>query len=204
MAGEPALRTRPEEPATPQLHAFENLRYIRETMERSGSFTAVPGWGGVIMGLLAIAAAVAARYQETPERWLATWLIAALAAVVVGAWATARKIRASGVPMLSGPARKFGLSLAPPLVAGALLTVMFYRAGMLVVLPPIWLLLYGAGVMTAGAFSVRVVPVMGMCIMALGTAALFCPPAWGDWFLAAGFGGLQVILGIIIARRYGG
>jgi hypothetical protein len=204
MAGEPALRTPPEEPATPQLHAFENLRYIRETMERSGSFTAVPGWGGAAMGLLAIAAAVVARNQKTPEAWLATWLIAAVAGVMVGAWATTRKIRAAGSPFLSGPARKFGLSLAPPLLAGALLTVVLYRAGMLSALPGAWLLLYGAGVMTAGAFSVRVVPVMGMCFMALGTVALFSPPAWGDWFLAAGFGALQVIFGIVIARRYGG
>lgn len=204
MAGEPALRTRPEEPAAPQLHAFENLRYIRETMERSGSFTAVPGFGGAAMGLAAIVAAVVARFQDSPQAWLATWLAAALAAILVGAWATTRKIRAAGVPILSGPARKFGLSLAPPLLAGALLTVALYRMGLVAALPGTWLLLYGAGVMTAGAFSVRIVPVMGMCFMALGTAALFCPPGWGDWFLAAGFGGLQVLFGIIIARRYGG
>ncbi len=204
MAGEPALRTPPEEPAAPQLHAFENLRYIRETMERSGSFTAVPGMGGAAMGLVAIAAAIAARFQKSPEAWLVTWFIAALAAIAIGAWATSRKVRAASVPIFSGPARKFGLSLAPPLLAGALLTVALYRAGMVAALPGTWLLLYGAGVMTAGAFSVRIVPVMGMCLMALGTVALFCPPGWGDWFLAAGFGGLQVLFGIIIARRYGG
>jgi hypothetical protein len=212
MAGEPALRTVPGKPATApvpsgadgQLHAFENLRYIRETMERSSAFTAVPGMGGAAMGIAAIAAAVVARFAKTPEAWLATWFGAAAVAVVVGALATARKIRASKVPMFSGPARKFGLSLAPPLLAGALLTVALYRAGMIWALPGTWLLLYGAGVTTAGAFSVRVVPVMGMCIMALGTVALFCPPGWGDWFLAAGFGGLQVIFGIVIARRYGG
>jgi hypothetical protein len=198
------LRTRPQEPAAPHLHALENLRYIRETMERSGSFTAVPGWGGAAMGLTAIVAAAVAPSQASPGAWLATWLGAALVAILVGAWATARKVRAARVPILSGPAQKFALSLAPPLVAGAFLTVALYRAGLLAVLPGLWLLLYGAGVMTAGAFSVRVVPVMGACFMVVGTMALFFPPAWGNWFLGAGFGGLQVLFGIIIARRYGG
>lgn len=184
--------------------ALEDLRYIRETMESSGSFTAVPGWGGAAMGIVALVAAAVAARQTTPEAWLATWLVAALIAVVVGAWATTRKIRAATAPVLSGPARKFTLSLAPPIVAGALLTVALYHAGLLAALPGMWLLLYGAGVTTAGAFSVRIVPVMGLCLMAMGVVALFCPPAWGNWFLGAGFGAVQVVFGIIIARRYGG
>jgi hypothetical protein len=204
MAINPGLRTRPEEPAAPHLHALENLRYIRETMESSGSFTAVPGWGGAVMGLTAIVAAVVAPSQNSPQAWLATWLAAALVAILVGAWAITRKVRAAKLPILSRPAQKFALSLAPPLAAGALLTVALDRAGMLRALPGLWLLLYGAGVMTAGAFSVRVVPIMGICLMAVGTLALFSPPAWGNWYLGAGFGGLQVVFGIIIARRYGG
>jgi hypothetical protein len=204
MALEPRLQTRPDEPAAPHLHALENLRYIRETMEHSGSFTAVPGWGGAVMGLTALVAAVVAPPVSSGRSWLVTWLAAALVAIVLGAWATARKVRAATVPVLSRPAQKFALSLAPPLVAGALVTVVLYRTGLVTVLPGLWLLLYGAGVMTAGAFSVRVVPIMGICLMAVGTVALFSPPAWGNWFLGAGFGGLQVLFGIIIARRYGG
>jgi hypothetical protein len=204
MALEPRLQTRPDEPAAPHLHALENLRYIRETMEHSGSFTAVPGWGGAVMGLTALVAAVVAPPVSSGRSWLVTWLAAALVAIVLGAWATARKVRAATVPVLSRPAQKFALSLAPPLVAGALVTVVLYRTGLVTVLPGLWLLLYGAGVMTAGAFSVRVGPIMGICLMAVGTVALFSPPAWGNWFLGAGFGGLQVLFGIIIARRYGG
>jgi hypothetical protein len=208
MPADPALRPPSPSPEPPALHAhahaLEDLRYIRETMERSGSFTAVPGWGGAAMGVMALVAAAVAARQATLEAWLATWLVAALAAVGVGAWAAARKIRAARAPFLSGPARKFALSLAPPIVAGALLTAALYHEGILVALPGMWLLLYGAGVTTAGAFSVRIVPVMGLCLMAMGVLALFSPPAWGNWYLGAGFGGLQVIFGIIIARRYGG
>jgi hypothetical protein len=185
-------------------HAIENLRFIRETMERSASFTAVPGWGGAAMGITALGAALVAARQTSPGAWLATWLVEAALASAIGAWTLGRKARAGGVPVLSGSGRRFALGLCPPLVAGALLTAVLYRAGLLSVLPGLWLLMYGAGVATGGAFSVKIVPVMGLCLMAAGAVALFAPLAWGNWLMGAGFGGLQIICGIIIARRYGG
>jgi hypothetical protein len=185
-------------------HAMENLRFIRETMERSGAFTAVPGWGGVIIGVTALIAAIAASRMPTTQAWLLTWLGEVLVALLVAAWATQQKARAAKVTLFSGPARKFAISLSPPLLAGALLTVALYRGGLVSVLPGMWLLLYGVGVVTGGAFSVKVVPVMGLCFMAAGAIALFSPAAWGNGFMATGFGGLHVLFGIIIARRYGG
>jgi hypothetical protein len=185
-------------------HAIENLRFIRETMERSTSFTAVPGWGGVAMGISATAAAVVAARQPNSQMWLSVWLLEGAVAFALGGWAAVRKARAADLPVLSGAGRKFALSLLPPVVAGALLTAALGRAGFIHVLPGLWLLTYGVGVLTAGAFSVRVVPVMGLCFMAAGTMALFSPPLWGNCFLGAGFGGLHVVFGIIIARRYGG
>ena len=198
------LRSRRPEPAAIDVHAADNLRYIRETMERAASFTAVPGWGGVAIGLTAIAAAIVAARQGNPRAWLATWLGEALLAVAIATAATLRKARAARVPLLSGPGRKFALSFLPPLLVGALLTAGLFRAGYLAVLPGMWLLLYGTAVVTGGAFSVRVVPVMGLCFMGAGAAALFAPAAWGNWFMAVGFGGLQIVFGLVIARRYGG
>lgn len=183
---------------------MENLRFIRQTMERSASFTAVPGWGGFAMGMTALAAAWVASRQPTAVRWLATWLIEAGLAISTGAWTVSRKARAANLPILSGAAQKFALSLLPPLLGGALLTVVLYRAGAVSLLPGVWLLLYGAGVVTGGAFSVRIVPVMGICFMLAGALTFFCPASWGNWCLAAGFGGLHILFGIIIARRYGG
>jgi len=204
MLPDRSFRRRSSRQAAEDPHALENLRFIRETMERSGSFTAVPGWGGAAIGVTALVSAVVAARQATPEAWLGTWLVEAFLALLVGAWAIGQKVRAANVPLLSGPGQKFALSLAPPLLAGALLTVALYRAGLLGLLPGTWMLLYGAGVMTGGAFSVRIVPVMGLCFMFGGALALFCPVAWGNWLLGAGFGGLQIIFGVIIARRYGG
>jgi hypothetical protein len=198
----------PEEDQEPSLdlhaRAMDNLRFIRDTMERAGSFTALSGWGQVVIGVAgALASWVAAR-QTSPENWLATWSSAAVVSVLIGVLTTAMKARAAQMPMLSGPGRKFTLSLAPPLVAGAVLTVFLFRAGMVGLLPGMWMLLYGAGIITAGAFSVSAVPVMGLCFMVFGAGALASPVAWGDEWMAAGFGGLHIVFGTLIARRYGG
>jgi hypothetical protein len=204
MSSAGPLRSRRPEPVALEAHAADNLRFIRETMERAGSFTAVPGWGGFAIGWTALAASFVAARQASRNAWLATWLAEALVAVGIAAGATARKARAAKVPLLSGPGRKFALSFVPPLLVGALLTVALFRAGYAAVLPGMWLLLYGTAVVTGGAFSVRVVPVMGLCFMFTGALALFSPAAWGNWFMAVGFGALQIIFGLVIAKRYGG
>ncbi|MBI4543669.1 MAG: hypothetical protein HY703_00560 [Gemmatimonadetes bacterium] len=198
------VRSGEREPVELHARAMDNLRFIRETMERAGSFTAVPGRGGVLMGLTALLTALLAARRATEGAWLGTWLVGAGLAAGIAAWTVVRKSRAAGVPLLSGPGRKFALSFAPPMLVGGLLTLVLYRAGLVSVLPGLWLLVYGTAVVTGGAFSVRVVPVMGFCFMALGVAALFSPAAWGDYYMAAGFGGLEILFGVIIARRYGG
>jgi hypothetical protein len=192
------------EPATLQRHAIDNLRYIRETMESASSFTAVPGWGGVAMGVIGLFASAVAVRAASVESWLAVWILDALIAFGIGGWAMARKARAAGVRVSRGAGRRFLLGLSPPLLAALLLTVVFYRSGATEMIPGTWLLLYGTGVLTAGTFSVRMVPVMGAGFVVLGVIALFAPPSWSNALMAAGFGGLHLVFGLIIARRYGG
>jgi hypothetical protein len=200
----PLRRRQPVEPLTLHDRAMDNLRFIRETMERAGSFTAVSGWGLIAVSPTAIGAAWLASVQTTPGAWLTVWSIEALLALTVGGLAVARKSRAARMPLLSGPGRKVALSLAPPLVAGAVLTAVLFQAGVTAPLPGMWLLLFGAGIVAAGSYSVRIVPVMGLCYMALGTATLLLPTTWGDALMALGFGGLSILFGILIARRHGG
>jgi len=197
-------KSSPEEP--PALHdrAMDNLRYIRETMERASSFTAVPGWGQVAIGVTALVAAYVAAHQSTARGWLGTWLAEAIISLLIAGWLMDRKARASGTPLLSGPGRKVAFSLSPPMVVGALLTVVLFRAGLTGAIPGMWLLLYGTGVVTGGMYSVSIVPVMGICFMAMGAAGIFAPAAWGNWLMAAGFGGLHIVFGTIIARKHGG
>ena len=198
-------RVRTPSSDTPALHAraMDNLSFIRDTMERATAFTAVPGWGGVIMGIIALAAAAFAR-GRAPTDWLATWLGAAVLALAVGCWSMARKARSAGTTVFSYSGRRFVLSYVPPIAVGGLLTAAMVHHGDHGTLPGTWLLLYGTGVVTGGAFSVRPVPVMGLCFMFLGAGALFCPAAWGDALLAAGFGLLHIVFGLHIARNYGG
>lgn len=185
-------------------HAIENLRYIRDTMERAGSFTAVPGWGGFVMGCTAVIAAVIASRQKSANAWLTVWLVEGALASVIGVLAVRRKMSGAHMSLQTGPARKFLFSFLPPLAVGAVLTVGLWRAGLINAVPGLWLLMYGTGVVTGGAFSVPAVPVMGFCFMAEGALALFAPVSWSDPLLAAGFGGLHMVFGAIIARRYGG
>jgi len=204
MATAGPLHSPPRAPIPIDARAADHLRYIRETMERAAEFTAVPGWGGVAMGVTALMAAWAASRQTTPRAWLAVWLIEAFVAVAIAAPAAATKAHRANSRLFSGPGRKFVLSFAPPIVVGGLLTFALYHADFLAALPGVWLLLYGTAIVTGGAFSVRVVPVMGLCLMLLGAAALLAPPVWGDAFMAAGFGVVQIGFGWWIARHFGG
>lgn len=199
-------RLQPPLPESSELHdrAVDNLRFIRETMEAATSFTAVSGWGQVLVGVTALITAGIATTLSQPEAWLVLWLGEALLALAIAVAAAVRKARRAGIPIFSVPARKFVLSFSPPLIAGAVFTLALYRAGATDMLQGMWLLLFGAGVVTGGAFSVKIVPVMGLCFMVLGSIALLCPPSWHPLFMAAGFGALHIIFGVVIARRYGG
>ena len=190
----------------PALHdrAMDNLRYIRETMERATPFTGISGLGEIAIGVTALVACLIAAWQPTFKSWLAIWLAEGFISLLIAGWSMDRKARAIQMPLFSGSGRKAVFSLAPPVIAGGLLTIVLVRAGLTNAIPGVWLLLYGTGVITGGMFSVRAVPAMGLCFMVLGAIALFSPPAFANWFMAVGFGGLHLLFGAIIVRKYGG
>jgi hypothetical protein len=114
------------------------------------------------------------------------------------------KSHAANMPLLSGPIRKLVLSFSPAMIVGAVLTAVLVHAGSYGLLPGVWMLLYGASVVSAGTYSVRIVPVMGAAFMILGALALVAAPAWNTTLMIAGFGGIHVVFGLWIARRHGG
>ena len=183
---------------------MDNLSFIRGAIERAGSFTAVSGRGQTAVGVTALAAAWIAAGQTSRERWAWVWVAEALFALLISAWAIARKAEARDLPLFTGAGRRFALAFGLPIAVGALLTPPLLRSGAGDELPGIWLSLYGTGILTGGLFSVAIVPVMGICFVLLGACALYGRPAWGDPLMAAGFGGLHIAFGIAIARRYGG
>lgn len=184
--------------------AESNLRFIRERMDHATRFTGVPGWGGMLMGGVAIIASALAATRSGEQEWLIVWLVAAVIATLIGGWSMDHKARAAGMTMLAGKGRRFLLGLLPPLITGATLTAALHASGQYDYMPGVWLLLYGTACITGGAYSVRLIPILGVCFMLLGVLALFIPLAWGNGLLAVGFGGLQVGFGWVIGRWHGG
>ena len=184
--------------------AAESIAFIRHTMARSASFTAVPGWGGMVMGLVGLGAAVFASAQSASGSWLAVWLGAVALAVPIGFGAMLLKARRHGLPLWSPAGRRFAQALLPALAAGAVLTMLVARTGRVELLPPLWLLLYGAGIMSGAANSVPVLTWIGGAVIAAGIGAAITVPRGGDLWLGVGFGVFHIVFGFIIARKHGG
>jgi hypothetical protein len=185
-------------------HALESIRVIRDAMERAGSFTAVPGWGTVVVGVTALAAAPVAARAQDGAGWLTVWVTEGVIAAFLATGGVVLKARRLGLSLSSGISRRFALALVPALVAGAAMTWVLASHGLGGLLPGTWLLLYGTAVVAGGALSVRIVPLMGLAFMALGLLSLALPASWGNVMMAIGFGGVHVVFGAAIARRHGG
>jgi hypothetical protein len=198
------MRPEHHSPSALAEHAADHLAFIRDTMTRAGRFTAVSGLGVIATGVVGTAAAVLAPRMPTEEGWLLVWLVAAGVAIGVTVVLIGRKATRSGQSLRAGPARTFALAFAPPLAAGALLTGALVLGDQWRYLPGTWLVCYGAAVISGGAFSVRTVPVMGTVLVLLGAITLFAPDAAHGWLLGAGFGGVHLLFGYIIARYHGG
>ena len=191
-------------PTKPEPQAEDQLRFIRDVMERTGTFTAVPGWGAVGMGICALIASYVASEVNTRDAWLVTWMVVAVTASTLGTVALIFKSKKANTPLLSGIGRKFLASFLPPLFVGAVLTIALWHAGQWMLLPGTWMLMYGVSVMAGGAYSVRIVPVMGAIFIALGTLSLFIPKSWDNALMALSFGVLHIIFGLLIAKHHGG
>lgn len=202
----PASHTHTSDKAPVFLHnrAMENLRFIRATMERATSYTMVSGLGQILVGLTALLAAGIAATQSRTELWLLTWLIEAVLSVLISSLMMLKKAQAAKLPLFTETGRKFLLSFTPAMVVGAFLTAVFYQYQLQALIPGTWLLLYGTGVIASGTYSAPIVPFMGLGFMLLGMLAIITPASWGNGWMAGGFGGLHIIFGMLIARRYGG
>ena len=183
-------------------HALGTLNYIRASIEAAGAF-AVPGIAGIAMGAVGTCAAVVAAVPGLGAYWVEIWLLAAIAASVIGVVLVARQ-QARGFILYRGPARKFVLSLCPSLLAGAALTGVLWQQGLTSLIPGVWLLLYGCAVLSASmmtsAATVRLVALMGALFVVFGLIALQLPVGWHNYTLGLGFGALHLLFGILIGR----
>jgi hypothetical protein len=184
--------------------ALDNLKFIRETMERSTVFTSVPGYGGILMGATAIVAAYIANSQSSARDGLIVWLTEAVLAFFIGLLAMWQKTKLTKTSMFSTPARKLLMNSLPPLLCGVFITFGLWRFGHFEMMVPVWIISYGAAVVCGGAFSVRAVPMMGWCFMAFGAIDFFLPAGFGNIVMGLSFGVLHIVFGFIIGRKFGG
>ena len=210
------------EPTELQKEASAQLRYIRDTMARSSAFTDIPGWGIFIVGLIALVASwLTSGFRPAfwTVSWKDTWMLTAIVSAAVGVTMLVRKAKAAQHPVTHGPIRKFALGMLPAIVAAMVLTSAFthrtgldaYLSGQMLPADPmaahlhaLWLLLYGVAIVSSGMHSIRVVPLMGLCFMALGVVAFAFPDLPKTAMMTIGFGGLHLIFGYLIAKKYGG
>lgn len=182
--------------------AQETLAYIRRTMETATTWTAVSGWGLIVVGAVGLLATWLA-WGGGQATDLRLWIPAAVVSIGVAAAANARKARRLEVPLWTGAFRKVAWVMMPALAAGALLTYALAEGGVTHLLPGTWLALYGAGVTAGGTFSIRAIRWMGIAFLALGAIALV-RPEFGLLLLGLGFGGLHVLVGLDIVSQHGG
>ncbi|HMS39873.1 MAG TPA: hypothetical protein PKE69_06580 [Pyrinomonadaceae bacterium] len=204
MAKVQPIRRENNEPTNIGERAIDNLQFIRETMERSAVFTSVPGYGGMLMGATAIGAAFIANNQDYLRNWVIVWVVEAVLAFSIGLLAMWQKSKIAKTPLTSAPAKKFASGFAPPLFCGIAITLGLWRFELYEAMVAVWLLCYGAAVVCGGAFSVKIVSIMGWCFMLLGAIAFLLPKGFGDEMMALSFGVLHIVFGLIIARKYGG
>jgi hypothetical protein len=197
------LPVRPEAPAAIHSRALGTLDYIRASIESSSSMD-VPGMAGIVMGMIGGAAAIVVSLPWCAPHWLAIWLFAAVAALLLGGALVVRQIGRRGQTRYLGPARKFLLCLCPALLGGAVLTLALWTAGAASVIPGMWLLLYGCAVLSASTVTIagitRLVCIMGALFVALGAIAFALPAGAQTAMLGLGFGGLHIVFGILIGR----
>lgn len=184
--------------------AAENLRYIRSTIEAAHTFTTVPGKGCIALGIAALTAAGLESLPALADYWLPIWLTAAVVSSAVALFFMEMKARRQGLSLRRTVAVRFFLTLVPAFAAGAVLTVALHGSVGRDVIAGVWLLLYGVGIASCGAFSIYVVLIAGFAFMGLGTVTFAAPPAWAPGMLALGFGGIHLALGAVIARDHGG
>jgi len=181
-----------------------DLQFIRATMERAGTFTAVSGLGYILIGTSAVAATIAAARTSSFSQWLTVWAIELVIAVAIALVTISAKARRLGMPLATGAGRKLILVFTPVMAAGGALTLAISRAGARELLPGTWLAIYGAAVIAGGVYSIPPVPILGAAILFVGLSSLLFPAIPGDVAMALGFGVLHIIGGVIIARRHGG
>lgn len=191
-------------PINIQEQAEDNLRFIRTAMERAERASAVSGAGAMAMGVIALVAMAIGATSVDLIRQLSVWIGTAFVAGTVGAVACAFKARRNDMPLIADPGRRFLLCLIPSLLVGVVLTAALFQSAQADLLPSLWMMLYGAGVLAAGTYAAPPVMHMGGSFLIAGVFAYALPVEWINVMLGLSFGGLHLYFGYQVYSHHGG
>jgi hypothetical protein len=183
--------------------ASDNLHFIRSAMARAGA-SSVSGAGTMAMGLVALSAMSLAATATDPADELLVWIGAAPAALAAGTLGSWLKARRNGLLLFGDPGRRFLLCLIPTLLIGVVITLVLWQTDEMPLLPGLWMMLYGAGVLSAGTYAVPPVMHMGVAFLLAGLVTLVAPPLWSNVLLGAAFGAVHLGFGHQVYRHHGG
>ena len=181
--------------------AEQTLSVIRTLMERGTRYTNVSGNAGVAAGLLTLFGCALRVWAHTP--FMNTWMGVLIAAGGATVYFTADMARANGEPLWTRQAKTVVLALMPAFVSALVLTVVLDRVGQQALLPGVWMLLWGVGSLSMGFFTPRIMWILGLTFMGVGTATLLLPPVADAWSMGLTFGAIHLIYGsaLTLLRR---
>jgi hypothetical protein len=181
--------------------AEQTLSVIRTLMERSTRYTNLSGHAGIAAGALTLLGSGLRHWYDMP--FLPTWLGVLLAACVANVLFAAGMARANGEPLWTRQAQTVLLSLTPAFAAGLVLTAVLARMGLDLLLPGVWMLLWGVGALAMSFFTPRIISLLGVAFMVAGVLALFAPPANDALSMAMTFGAIHLVYGgVLFALRH--
>jgi hypothetical protein len=202
-----------------QQRYLDDLKDIKDIMNRSSRFLSLSGLSGVFAGVFALGGAYLAygtvyksqdylgyRQADMSTETLTTLLLIALAtvalAVGVGILLTTREARKSNQKLWDAQTKRLMINLLIPLVTGGILCLMLLLTGYIGFVAPLTLIFYGLALVNASKYTLTEVRSLGLLEIGLGLLAVHFI-GYGLIFWAAGFGVLHIIYGIVMHIRYG-
>jgi FtsH-binding integral membrane protein len=192
----------------------DDIKMIREMMEKSSKFLSLSGLTGVIAGMAAILGAAFAyfyllrdpsltdysRMQETMIL-LADALIVLLVSVGSGIYLSVRKAKKNNQPLFNKVTLRTIYSLAIPLLTGGIFALIYLFRGDISIVVSSTLIFYGLALVNVSRYTYGEVHYLGLTEIVLGLlAAIFVRN--GIIFWTIGFGVCHIIYGFIMYKKY--
>lgn len=193
---------------------------IQRIMERATLWTLLPGTAAVIGGILVLIgcgvsygmigsvdfAAMLDIPFDQQVGFCVMWFAIGVAGVLLETILTLLAAKRQGMSATVRSARVATFSLTPSVVVAMVLTIKFLiptepQREEIQYIVPMWMMLYGTGVYTAGLFSIRAPRILGLAFLALGIVALMAFQGYGVVTAALSFGVLHIVFGIYILGK---